>query len=112
MPLDIEQFVTPDTRMKVIQHLRSELALGSINSENIEYMKALDFRVSAFATMYAFELKIVLEDDGVAKSTMFDLGGVKDVPATRKEITYVAQVAEILEPGDQFPRFEAVFQKV
>lgn len=112
MSLDLEQFVSSNTRMQVIQHLRSELNTGAITADNIEYLRCDGFKVTAFATEFEFELKLVLEDSGVATSSMLALENVKPVAPSRKELTYVVRLAEILEPGDQFPRFEAQFLKI
>lgn len=108
-PIELENFVPANMRMQVIQHLRSHLNIGSIKADMVEYMITTGFTVTAFATKYEFEIKIVIEDSGVATSSLLDLGDVKPQAPTRKEIIYSAEVSEILEPGDQFPRFEASF---
>ncbi|AVO23012.1 hypothetical protein HWB57_gp160 [Erwinia phage vB_EamM-Bue1] len=90
----------------------AELALGSVSDENIEYIKATGFKVTAFATEYEVEIAVVKVDSGIATSSLLQLENVKPVAPKTTRLLMSASLSEILEPGDNFPRFEALFVKI
>jgi len=109
---DIEKLVTANTRVQILQHLRSELNVGSLKYSEIEDLEFTDMIITAFATEYRFNLVYTREDTGIAESSLIDLGGVKPQAPKVTSQAYSGSIAEILEPGAEFPVFEVSFIKV
>ncbi|AUG87708.1 hypothetical protein HOS54_gp002 [Klebsiella phage Menlow] len=102
----IEQLITPQyIYSNIVEHLRSQLNIGTLNSSELSDFKIHEVEIAAFGSRYHFEIKRTVVED--VTSSLLDLSAAKPNRAEPTEVVkqYVGYLEETLEPGATRPTF-------
>lgn len=103
----IEQLITPQyIYSNIVEHLRSQLNIGTLNSSELSDLKIQEVEIAAFGSRYHFEIKRTVVEQ--VTSSLLDLSAAKPNRAEPTEVVkqYVGYLEEVLEPGATRPTFD------
>lgn len=104
----IEQLITPQyIYSNIVEHLRSQLNIGTLNSSELSDFKINEVEIAAFGSRYHFEIKRKVVED-VTPSVLLLSHPPKLPKSVPTEVVkqYVGYLEEVLEPGATRPTFD------
>ncbi|QKE54852.1 hypothetical protein AC4HA11_1930 [Escherichia phage vB_EcoA_4HA11] len=104
----IEQLITPQyVYSNIVEHLRSQLNVGTLNSTDLKDLQIVKVEVAAFGSRYHFNVEYTREEK--QESSMLLLSHPPKIAPPKVEMvkrTIIGYLEEKLEPGAQRPTFD------
>lgn len=103
----IEQLITPQyVYSNIVEHLRSQLNVGTLNSSSLSNLVIDEVEIAAFGSRYHFSVEYERMEEQEASSIIALAEPVKKLPPQLVKHTIVGYLEETLEPGATRPTFD------